>query len=193
LGQTTNEGERFDAFVRSFTALIDSGAPERQILKDGARLLAALVANDDWLSAPHAAPAPDGYRQYLLHRDPQSRFAVVSFVWGPGQGTPIHDHTVWGLIGVLRGAEHAQAYRFVARDRLAPAGDEALLERGAVDAVSPSLVDIHRVRNAFGDRVSISIHVYGADIGALERSTYTEQGARQPFVSGYSQPAAIPA
>ena len=34
-----------------------------------------------------------------------SRFSVVSFVWGPGQKTPVHDHRTWGLVGILRGAE----------------------------------------------------------------------------------------
>ena len=42
--------------------------------------------------------------QYLLYCDPEERFSVVSFVWGPGQSTPTHDPSVWGLIGVLRGA-----------------------------------------------------------------------------------------
>jgi hypothetical protein len=46
-----------------------------------------------------AEPAPDTYRQYLLHCDPLERFSVVSFVWGPGHRTPIHDHTVWDWWG----------------------------------------------------------------------------------------------
>ena len=44
------------------------------------------------------------------------------------------------------------------------------------------------MRNAFDDRVSISIHVYGGDIGHIERSLYSEDGTRQPFISGYSPP-----
>jgi predicted metal-dependent enzyme (double-stranded beta helix superfamily) len=31
-------------------------------------------------------------------------------VWGPGQTTPIHDHRVWGLIGMLRGSEYSQGF-----------------------------------------------------------------------------------
>jgi predicted metal-dependent enzyme (double-stranded beta helix superfamily) len=46
---------------------------------------------------------------------------------------------------------------------------------------------VHRVRNAYDDRVSISIHVYGANIGgAVRRHTYPPGGGRKPFVSGYS-------
>ena len=35
-------------------------------------------------------------------------------------------------------------------------------------------------------RDSISIHVYGANIGAVQRSVYLEDGTRKPFISGYS-------
>ena len=67
-----------------------------------------------------------------------------------------------------------------------PEGAEVRLEAGAVEAVSPVIGDIHRVRNAYDDRTSISIHVYGANIGAVRRSTYTPEGLAKPFISGYS-------
>lgn len=47
--------------------------------------------------------------------------------------------------------------------------------------------DIHRVRNAYDDRVSISIHLYGGNIGRIRRSVYSaDTGQRKEFVSGYS-------
>ncbi len=129
------------------------------------------------------------YRQYLLHCDPLERFSLVSFVWGPAQFTAVHDHRVWGLIGVLRGAEIEQ--RFTRRaDGSLLAGATNRLEPGEVASVSPSGADIHRVRNAFDDRNSISIHVYGGNIGAQLRSTYDiETGTGQAFISGYSNDA----
>lgn len=36
------------------------------------------------------------------------------------------------------------------------------------------------------DRVSISIHVYGGNIGGVRRAVYTPEGLVKPFVSGYS-------
>jgi len=155
--------------------------------------LAALVARDDWIDPAYAAPDPDRYRQYLLHRDPQERFSVVSFVWGPGQATPIHDHRVWGLVGVLRGAEVDQRYVRVENGKLHPVGAPTRLEPGAVATLSPETGDIHRVSNAYDDRVSISIHVYGADIGRVERATFTEAGTARPFISGYTEPAQVTA
>lgn len=176
-------------FVDRIGVLLHRTDDEPALLAEGARHLAALIADDGWLPATHAAPDPARYRQYLLHRDPAARFSLVSFVWGPGQSTPIHDHTVWGLVGVLCGAEITERYtrqdgglRSLGRDRL---------EVGAIDAVSPSVGDLHRVSNAYADAVSISIHLYGADIGAVRRSTYDADGAVKPFVSGYADAPAL--
>jgi predicted metal-dependent enzyme (double-stranded beta helix superfamily) len=172
---------RLREFVRAFTALADQ--PEQRIFADGRALLAGLVAHDDWLPARFAQPDPERYQQYLLHCDPLERFSVVSFVWGPGQATPLHDHTVWGMVGVLRGAELCEEFGGGA---LRPGGAHRL-EAGAIDLVSPRIGDIHRVSNAMEHEVSVSIHVYGANIGKVERHVYdAATGRPTPFVSGYA-------
>ena len=99
-------------------------------------LLRDLVAHDDWLPAEFAEPHPEHYRQYLLHCDPAERFSVVSFVWGPGQATPIHDHTVWGLIGILRGAERCRFFERAGDGHLEPLGEERL-EAGQISTLGP--------------------------------------------------------
>jgi predicted metal-dependent enzyme (double-stranded beta helix superfamily) len=163
-----------------------AAAPMR--LEEGAKLLADLVGHDDWLPDAFAQPDPERYRQYLLHCDPDERFSIVSFVWGPGQDTPIHDHRTWGLVGVLRGAELVENWE------RRPAGMKQIgtarrLEPGQVDIIDPTVGEIHRVANAFADRASISIHVYGGNIGRIERSTYALDGTPKLFVSGYSNEA----
>ncbi|WP_066735847.1 cysteine dioxygenase [Cupriavidus sp. D384] len=173
-------------FITAFSALLDQQPDEPRILAEGGRLLARLVARDDWLPDSYAQPHPEYYQQMLLHCDSAERFSIVSFVWGPGQRTPIHDHTVWGLIGMLRGAEYAQSYAIGGGGVPRPEGQPVRLEPGQVEAVSPTVGDIHRVHNAFDDRVSISIHVYGANIGAVSRHVYPEAGGTKTFISGYS-------
>jgi predicted metal-dependent enzyme (double-stranded beta helix superfamily)/rhodanese-related sulfurtransferase len=179
---------RVRRFIDALTQLADAGlAADR--LHDAARApLAELVAHDDWLPARWAQPDPQRYQQFLLYRDPAGRFSVVSFVWGPGQATPVHDHTVWGLIGMLRGAEYSQPYRLDANGRAVPDGAAVRLAPGQVEAVGPAIGDIHRVHNAHDDRVSVSIHVYGADIGEVERWVYRDDGSRKRFISGYTEP-----
>ena len=173
-------------FVGEIAALVDSGVHEAALLEQGAQALRELIAVDDWLPDAYVQPCAERYQQFLLYADARQRFSVVSFVWGPGQQTPIHDHTVWGLIGVLRGAELAAPYARNDDGTLRQMGAEVRLEAGDVEAVSPRIGDTHRVRNAYDDRTSISIHVYGANIGAVRRSTYTPDGLPKPFISGYS-------
>ena len=177
--------DRLADFVGALGTLVDATSDEDLILAEGGRLLAGLIARDDWLPDAYAQPDPARYQQYLLHCDSRERFSVVSFVWGPGQATPVHDHTVWGLVGVLRGAELSQRFERRA-GAFAATGPVHRLERGEVEAVSPNGGDVHQVTNAFDDRVSISIHVYGANIGAVERATYDAAGRPKRFVSGYA-------
>jgi predicted metal-dependent enzyme (double-stranded beta helix superfamily) len=176
-------------FVFELTALVERMSDERALLRYGAKLLSALIEAEDWLPASHAAPDPERYSQYLLYADPAARFSVVSFVWAAGQSTPVHDHRVWGLVGVLDGAEIAE--RFALEGGVLTSLGSERLEPGAIDLVSPSIGDLHRVSNAYDDRTSISIHVYGANIGAVERATYDGQGRAKPFVSGYSPAPAL--
>lgn len=176
---------RLRGFVTAFADLLAATRDEQAILESGRALLTRLIATDDWLPEAFAQPHPDRYQQYLLHCDSRERFSVVSFVWGPGQSTPIHDHSVWGLVGVLRGVEKVERFRRLPGGALVAEG-EALLREGEVDAVSPRIGDIHRVTNGLADRPSVSIHVYGANIGAVERATYAPDGTPKTFISGYA-------
>ncbi len=99
---------------------------------------------------------------------------------------------MWGLVGVLRGAELSQRFRIPDAGGPIALGPPDRLEAGAVEAVSPTIGDVHRVANAYDDRVSVSIHVYGADIGAVQRWVYPQEGGRKAFVSGYNNTDANP-
>lgn len=176
-------------FVRELDAIVDQGDPEAVLLPRVEQAMRELVSRDDWLAPDLARPHFQHYQQYLLYADPQDRYSVVSFVWGPGQMTPVHDHTVWGVIGMLRGSECTQDYAVDASGRPAPCGVEQVLRPGDVACVSPRIGDVHRVRNAYADRASISIHVYGANIGKVRRHVFPlEGGPAKEFVSGYSTP-----
>ena len=180
---------RFREFLASFSALVDAAADdERRIFREGAPLLAALVSHDDWLPDECAQEDPGAYRQYLLYCDSRERFSVVSFVWGPGVKTPIHDHTVWGMVGVMRGAENCHEYEQPQPGSPMARRGQHRCEPGDVDKVSPTVGDVHVVENALTDRASISIHVYGANIGAVKRHVFdAATGAAKAFVSGYSR------
>jgi predicted metal-dependent enzyme (double-stranded beta helix superfamily) len=186
-GASMNNIARLRDFVTAMTAVVDRhGEDEAALLEQGRALLGDLIGTDDWLPEAFAKPSEEGYRQYLLYCDPLERFSVVSFVWGPGQHTPVHDHTVWGMVGVMRGAERCEEYGNPVRgERLEKTGEHRV-EPGGIDLVSPRLGDVHVVSNALTDRPSISIHVYGGNIGAVRRHVFdTTSGETKDFISGY--------
>jgi 3-mercaptopropionate dioxygenase len=156
----------FSAFVRDAEALIDDphGIADR---------LGELLAQDGWLSREDRMPGVDDYRQHLLYVSPSRQMSVVALVWKPGQRTPIHDHVAWCVVGVYRGVEHETRYRLID-----DGGEECLQAVGTVEAypghveaLVPPADDIHRVA-AGGDDLTISIHVYGADIERRGTSIY---------------------
>ena len=173
-------------FITHLDDLLRRTSNEALILERAQVLLSQLLAQDDWLPEEFAQPNPERYQQYLLFADQNDRFSVVSFVWGPGQSTPIHNHTVWGLVGVLRGAELTQPFAQNEQGQWVPSGAQQRIEAGHIAPVSPTLGDVHRVWNALSDQPSISIHVYGGNIGKIRRNVFLEDGTAKEFISGYS-------
>lgn len=173
-------------FVKELSQLLNQNPSEEIIFSKGKGLLRNLIAVDDWLPVEFTKPHPQYYQQYLLYADPLDRFSIVSFVWGPGQKTPIHNHTVWGMVGQLRGEEKGTPYYRQANGTF-KAGESSICPPGHVDTVSPTTHDIHVVENNLSDQTSISIHVYGGNIGRIQRLVFDPiTGAEKSFVSGYA-------
>lgn len=173
-------------FVKGMAQLLETQASEEMIFSKGKALLETLVREDDWLPAEFCKTHPDYYQQYLLYADPLDRFSVVSFVWGPNQKTPVHNHTVWGMVGQLRGQERSANYYRQADGSYKP-GQSSICKPGEVVTVSPNTHDIHVVENDLDDQTSISIHVYGGNIGRIQRAVFDPStGAEKLFVSGYA-------
>jgi predicted metal-dependent enzyme (double-stranded beta helix superfamily) len=181
---------RLRRFIGDMTSLVGGAWQDNDpavSVEVGARLLGELVSHDDWLPEAMAECPPHGYAQNLLWCDPFERFSVVSFVWAPNARTPVHDHQVWGLVGMLRGSETSQAFVRDEKTGLLSLGASATLAPGDVEKLQPEVGDIHQVTNALVDTGSISIHVYGGNIGAIRRYTFDpESGKPSLFVSGYT-------
>lgn len=87
---------------------------------------------------------------------------------------------------MLRGRESETQY---VRDETGHfhATETTFLEPGEVATLAPGINDYHLVANALEAETSISIHVYGANIGGVSRATYDpETGTEKTFISGYS-------
>ncbi len=172
-------------FVVEMTRLVGRTQQEAELVGHTREMLSRLLRHDTWLPESCARVLPDRYAQYLLHCDPLERFCVVSFVWGPGQATPVHNHTVWGLVGILRGSERCEEYEREP-EQIRASGTHHLMRCGDIDTVSPTRGDWHRVSNPSADEAAVSIHVYGANIGAVKRQCVNAQGQVVDFISGYT-------
>ena len=109
-----------------------------------------------------------GYGRNLLHNDPLFGFVIVAMVWPPNEGTPIHDHGTWGVVGIAEGTLSITNY---CRDNDSSSlGHASITELDTFSAgvgdtthVLPPSEDIHKVWNPTTEQ-SISIHTYGKKI-----------------------------
>jgi 3-mercaptopropionate dioxygenase len=180
---------RLRRFVADMTSLVGGAWQDRDdaaIVEVGRTLLGELVKHDDWLPESMSRCPPHGYAANLLWCDPFERFSITSLVWAPGAETPVHDHQVWGLVGILRGSETSQRFVLDPASGALATATRATLGPGEVEVLLPA-DDIHQVANALADGNSISIHVYGGNIGVLRRRRFDPgTGAASEFVSGYA-------
>lgn len=129
----------------------------------------------DELKHPKSA---EKYGQYLLYKPKDEAFSIVAFVWGPGQIAPIHDHLVWGLVGIYEGAVEETRYRKLDNDDSTGGFqleviDTIIAKKNDVSFVYPPNSDIHSVRNPFENQ-AVTIHIYGTDIGKQPRHSYKD-------------------
>src|SRR5206468_7353327 len=74
-------------------------------------LIAAVTGGEIDLEPRFQAPAADRYARRLLYRDPEMRYTVLAMVWGPGQGTALHDHAgTWCVECVYRSRIRVTSY-----------------------------------------------------------------------------------
>ena len=125
-----------------------------------ADFLRAHLPGVDLLTAEERIGDEDDLISHVLHTE--AAFSVKAVVWQPGQLTVIHDHVAWCASAVLQGVEYETLYSDHG-DHLTEIGKTAN-GVGDVSGFAPP-GDIHRVHNT-GDVTAISLHVYGADLGA---------------------------
>ena len=114
-----------------------------------------------------------------MYKPEDEAFSIVAFVWGPGQIAPIHDHLVWGLVGVYEGAIEETRYKKIDNDEQdngfhLEVVDTVIAKTHDISFVYPPNADIHGVRNPF-DETAITIHIYGTDIGKQNRHSYQKE------------------
>ena len=119
------------------------------------------------LSSDVTTPRRDHYARRLLYKSPDHDYTVIAMVWGPQQGTPLHDHSgIWCVEGVLEGEIDVTQYGLLEKNdeqfHFEPIGT---IRAGI--GTSGSLIppfEYHTIANARDDGTAVTVHVYGREM-----------------------------
>ena len=152
-------------YVDRVHAILDA-SEDGDVADEVAATLQDVLLVDDLLSASQREPGEAKYRKHILYACPKGRFTLLSLVWTPGQGTPVHGHTAWGAVGVYEGTPNVAVYdcEEIEDERHAVTEKkDVCCTRGDLATVRPGLCDVHRIYND-SDETMITLHTYGLDL-----------------------------
>ncbi|MEZ4523679.1 MAG: cysteine dioxygenase family protein [Thermomicrobiales bacterium] len=179
---------KLDQIVRKHTnGSVDGGA----IVEEATPHFEELLSDMSWLDPKFQEPVEGGIANYMLAKGTDDSWTVVSTVWWPDYGTPVHDHMLWGLVGVWKGMELERRYHRVddgSREGYAEMQEigVAYNRPGDVSGLVPPDDDYHLIHNVT-DQPSCSIHIYGGSLdGILRHSFDLETGEIKEFRSRYN-------
>ena len=119
------------------------------------------------LSPELIRPVDGHYARRLVHRDDQRGYSIVVMTWGPGQRTPIHDHSgMWCVEGVWGGSIDVQQYE------LTRSGNEGFRFEprnsyeagvGSAGCLIPPY-EYHSISNPSDRTTAVSLHIYGGEM-----------------------------
>ena len=108
-------------------------------------------------------PVQGHYARREIYISPQHGYGVIAMTWGPGQGTPIHDHDgLWCVEGVWHGQLEITQYDLTERNgeryRFTEVGSLIAGTGSAGSLIPPH--EHHTIRNASDSDAAVSLHIY---------------------------------
>jgi predicted metal-dependent enzyme (double-stranded beta helix superfamily) len=182
------EGSALQEFIQDVDGVVRGYSSESEILLHLRSVLEKLVSTPASVSPKSFIPRKDRFAMNLLQMPEDEGYSIIGGVWHPGQTTPIHDHLTWALIGVYEGEEREALFRRTddgsnPKKAKIQQVSERVHKKGHVTVLGHT--GIHRVDN-ISLKSTLSVHVYGRDIGNAERHSYGPvTGEIGKFVSGY--------
>ena len=155
--------------VAALDAAVESG--DQHAITSALRNTLCRLIRDHDVQLPDCVHEPivDHYARRELYRSAKHGYSVVAMTWGPGQGTPIHDHCgLWCVEGVWDGQLEITQYELLEQDgeqfRFRAAGGMQAGPGSAGSLIPPH--EYHSIRNASPDAVAISLHIYKAPMAS---------------------------
>jgi hypothetical protein len=117
--------------------------------------------------------------EILLYLNPKRLFSIRMFIYGPGEYTPIHDHSSWGLIGSALGNLGVVKYSrkveaLEERYACLCKTENLVLKPGQTEVVLPLNQGIHQTGNPT-EQTIIMISIYGRPIRRIYINRFDER------------------
>lgn len=164
--------------IDALTAAVDRNDPKE--ITSALREALCNLIRDSSIELPPCCyvPGTSRYARRELYRSASHGFSVTAMTWGPGQGTPIHDHAgMWCVEGVWHGALEITSYE----QTQSQSGRFRFESRGTMN-VGPGSVgslipphEYHTIRNT-SDAVAVTVHVYSKRMTRCSIFQPTEDG-----------------
>ncbi len=131
------------------------------------------------------------YARNLLYKDAQNRFTVIAMTWGPGQGTPLHNHdNKWGVEITCQGAIECTDYSIQPCNETGnwqcTPGDTCTQRPGEVGCILPE-EGYHTMINTSAEP-ALTIHIYEQELTECTIFKPADDGAsyqRETLALGY--------
>lgn len=109
----------------------------------------------------------DHYARRLLHQDDARGYTVLAMTWGPGQGTPVHDHAgMWCVESVWHGQIEVVQYELLEhRGKLYRLEPRTTMRAGTGSA--GSLIpphEYHTITNPDREQPAVTMHIYAGEM-----------------------------
>src|SRR5699024_5669866 len=135
-------------FIQKTYEVVNASSDEKEITSQVAPLLQSILKTDGLLHEKYFKTIPTKNKNYKIYVAPNNSFSIALAVFVPGQGTPIHDHNTWGVIGIIDGMEIQTDYH---HPKMGEKGrlkykDVHFLEAGNVRVCCTTDQDLHDVR-----------------------------------------------
>lgn len=157
-----------DAFINDCKSVLGSAQPMTEIQQ----LMSAAL--DDCAGLKAVLPPTRGEPSRILYREDDLTVLQVSLP--PGLKSPVHNHTIWAVIGIYDGREDN---RFFTDD--GGLTQQSARSLGAGDVAALDATTIHAIENPL-DTVTLGLHVYGGDLLAAPRDVWDQATRlREPF------------
>ncbi|HEX7031312.1 MAG TPA: cysteine dioxygenase family protein [Gammaproteobacteria bacterium] len=153
--------------VEAIDRAVQAGG-EKQITARIKQSLCELI-REGRLSMPDSVcqPVEGHYARRLLYCSEAHGYSMVAMTWGPGQGTPLHDHAgLWCVEAVCAGTIRVEQYDVAERD-----GERVRFSRednvrasvGTAGCLIPPH-EYHTICNASEDDCAVTLHIYAREM-----------------------------